>query len=60
MGIGGESRGLRQVGGRRSGEGGLDKRAAASAADEADGRTGQGGGWATLLMSRLLLGFEIW
>ena len=38
-------------------EGDRDERAAE--ADEEDEREGQGGGWATLLSSCLLLGFEI-
>ena len=53
----GASRGLRQAGGQRSGEGELDKRAAA--ADGEHERAGQDGGWATLLLSCLLLGLEI-
>ena len=41
-------------------EGDLNKRAAtADEEDEKDGRAGQGEGWAALLMSCLLLGFEI-
>ena len=38
-------------------EGDLDERAAA--ADKEDQRADQGGDWATLLLSCLLLGFEI-
>ena len=56
----GSSRGRRRVGVRRNGEGDLDERAAVAAADEADEeRAGQGGSWATLPLSCLLLGFEI-
>ena len=38
-------------------EGDLDEREAVSV--EEDEKAGQGGGWATLLLSFLLLGFEI-
>ena len=43
--------------GRGGGEGNLDERA--STADKEDKRAGQDGGWATLMLSCLLLGFEI-
>ena len=53
----GTGRELRRAGGGRSGEGDLDEQAAS--ADEEDEQASQGGGWATLLLSYLLLGFEI-
>ena len=46
-----EGRELRRAGGARRGEGGLDQRAAA--ADDKGERAGQGGGWATLMLSIL-------
>ena len=51
------SRGLRRAGGRRSGAGDLDGRAAAAEDNEGE-RAGQGGDRATLLLSYLVLGFE--
>ena len=53
----GAGRGLRRVGGGRSGDGNLDEQAAV--ADEEGERVSHGGGWATLLLSCFLLGFEI-
>ena len=54
----GASKGLHKTAGRLDDrEGDLDEQAAA--ADEEDERAGQGRGWATLLFSCLLLGFEI-
>ena len=57
MGGAGSLRRPRWVGDRRSKEGDLDEQAAA--ADKEDERAGQSGGWATLLLSCLFLGFEI-
>ena len=49
-------RGKKRRGGLREGE--LDERAAVTEEEEGE-RASQGGGWATLLLSCLLLGFEI-
>ena len=59
MGGGGErgEQGTETAGRLDDREGDLDEQAAA--ADEEDERAGQGEGWATLLLSCLLLGFEI-
>ena len=60
MGGGGErgEQGTETAGRLVNREGDLDERAAA--ADEENEREGQGKGWATWLLSYLLLGFEIY
>ena len=49
---------LRRAGGGRSGKRDLDERAAVTDEEE-DERASQDGAWATLLLSCLLLGFDI-